>query len=1255
MAFPQDPLGVVTKLQIGSTMTDVTQHVLSRNVITHTRGRTAEGEDADPASCSLTLRSPDGLYSPRNPRSPYYQQIGRNTPVSVSVHAGSPYLAVDGASSGVVTVDAAPLDIIGDLDVRADIRLDDWTLTAELAGKWDYPNQKSWMLILFNQKLWLYTTADGTTELISGSTATVSVPVSGRLAVRATIDVDNGAAGRTVTFYTADTIGGVWTQLGTPVVTAGTTSIFSGTGQLYAGAVSISGIADPIGRFYAVEVRNGINGTVVANPVFTAQTIGAPSFTDGAGRNWFMRNSGTLTNVQPRFVGEFGDWPADWSGRGDLITVDGEAAGILERMNQGTKTLASTLRRRIPSFSPVAYWPMEEGSDATTIYSPIAGVRPFKPVNFSMASDDTLAGSSALPALEVGASFVAPVPTASAGPWQVELVYNLAAMPVALTTLFEVRTSGTARRVRVSVATNQITLDGLDADGSTLFTQTTTAPSFTGSWNRLQIRAEVSGGTVNYYALWVNIGAGSFQITSSATAVPGSVTDIRSSFGTGLDGMRLGHLAVFTGTSLAFNSADHGFTGETAAARMTRLCQEEGVVFRSVGTASETMPMGPQRPGTLLDLLQECADADGGILGEDRDRAGLRYRTRTTLYNQDPGLTLVYGQPGLGRPLTPVDDTSTVRNDITVTRATGGSARAVLEEGRLSVQAPPDGVGLYDEGVTLNLYDDDSTEPSAYWRLHLGTWDEARYPTVTVRLHRAPELIDAALQITEGDLIRITDLPTWVPPGPVDLMVQGYTERIGLFTWEIDFVCVPAGPYSVAVLEALSLAWVDTDGSELATAATDTQTTLDVITTNGAVWNTAPSETPYDWSVGGEEVRVTAGGRLINPNPWFDTDAAGWVVSNATMARSTDVAHPQGAASLLVTPNGSSASGSVDQTPRSPVGSVVPGASYIASMWVYSPTGWSDLRACIDWYDAANAFLSSGLGSGSSVPAGAWTFVQQTLTAPANASRATVRARHGGTPAAANFYYVWGLRITQVKASSLHDAFGRTSASGWGTSDSSLAWSLVGGSATDHSVGSGYGVHLLASLDVARRDTVAAVHPDFDVYCDVTTSALATGDSLYGGITARTVDGANMYHARLEFTTSNTILMSIRKILAGVNTQVGSSFTVPVTHVAGTFIRVRFQGRGTTLRAKAWPASGTEPPFWNAEGTDAALTAAASIGTRSIRVTGNTNAATVEVRYDNFDLINPQIMTVDRARNGVVKAQALAEDVRLARPAIVAL
>ena len=77
--------------------------------------------------------------------------------------------------------------------------------------------------------------------------------------------------------------------------------------------------------------------------------------------------------------------------------------------------------------------------------------------------------------------------------------------------------------------------------------------------------------------------------------------------------------------------------------------------------------------------------------------------------------------------------------------------------------------------------------------------------------------------------------------------------------------------------------------------------------------------------------------------------------------------------------------------------------------------------------------------------------------------------------------------------------------------------------------------------------------------------------------------------------------------------------------------------------------------MWHVDTTDSAITAASQIGTRSIRVTGNTNAATVAVRYDNYDVINPQTITVTRSQNDVVKTHSAGADVRLAYPAITAL
>lgn len=1269
MAFPEDPLGAQVEFQIGGTWTDTTEHALTRDIITHQRGRTGEGQAVDAASCSVTLLSPNGLYSPRNPRSPYYRRIGRNTPMRVSIHAGLPALDLPGAATDFgSTPDAATLDVTGDIDVRIDAALTNWLNAADglkttaLAGKLGGPaSDKSWFFGVRSNKLYFEWSADGTNVLAASSTLQLPLTPSGRMSVRATLDVDNGAAGRTITFYTATSgTAGPWTQLGAAVVQSGTTSIFNSTAAVRIGSPPVA-MTNPLGRVLALEIRNGINGTVVANPVFTAQSAGVTSFVDGAGRTWSVNGAASISNKRVRFSGEYSDWPAKWDRGGRLITVEGEAAGILRRLNQGDKALQSTLRRRIPSDSTlIAYWPMEDASEATQAYSPTPGVKPMKLTNVDFASNDSLGGSSALPELQPGATMSAtvPPPASGTGPWHVELVNYIPAAPSAQAVLYEIVCSGTGNRYRVRVQTNSVQLQVLDADDTQLLLTSTTAgstPNFFGNWNRVRVFARQNGANVDVDLAWLNTAAptGHFHTGSFAGTV-GRVTGIRSSFGAGLEGTSIGHIAVFQATNPAtFNDADDGFNGEAAATRLARLSTEESLPITVTGVYTETARMGPQRPATLLEQLGQCEAADSGILIEDRGQLALRYRNLASLSNQTPVLTLPYTSKALGE-LEPIDDDSAVRNDRTVERSGGSSARAELTEGALSVQAPPDGVGRYDDAVTLNLFSDDQTEPMAFWLLHLGTWDEARYPTITVRLHKAPSLIDAVLDIIEGDLIRITDLPEWLPPGPIDLLVQGYTERIGTRTWEIDFVCAPAGPYAVAALSDPALAWVDTDGTELAAAATDTATTIDVMATDGPVWRADPSETPYDLTISGEELRVSAGGRLINPNPWFDVDATGWAATNATITRSTAVVHPHGVASLLITPNGSSASGGADLTPRTPVGSIIPGASYIASCWVYSPDGWSDLRACIDWYDSANVLISSSLGSASVVAAGQWTFLQQTLTAPANASRAAVRARHGGTPAAGNIWYAWGLRITQTKASTLHDSFGRTATSSWGTSDAGVAWTTSGGSASDYAVGSGYGSHTLTSTGTSRRAFATAVSADCDIYCNVAADQLATGTaSLHAGLMARHVDVNNLYSARVEFTTGQAIVLSLLKRVAGVETQL-DTFTTTLTHVAGTFYRMRFKVTGSDLRARIWAVTSTEPGVWHVDATDTDLTAAQSWGCRSISFTGNTNV-NAQIRYDDFDLVNPQILTVERSRNGVVKAQALGEAVSLAYPARVAL
>ncbi|MFI5524976.1 hypothetical protein [Streptomyces platensis] len=878
MTFPQTALPIRVDLNVGGTWTDITHDVYSRDQIRITGGRADEGTKVDAGRCTMTLNNRGGKYSPRNPMGPYYGLIGRNTPVRVSVLTGANYLGLPGAVGDYAsTPDAAALDITGDIDVRFDGTLTNWGATdLELIGKFTYGSGgRSWYLGMRNGRPHFEWSVDGANTIQADAPTAPTIPPSGRLALAVTLDVNNGAGGCTVQFYTASTIAGPWSYLGAPVVFAGTTSIFNSNAPLRIGdAIGSLDFTTAAGACHAAQVRSGIGGTLAANPDFTAQAAGTTSFTDSTGKVWTLAGGTDISNRRVRFSGEISSWPTRWEATDVYTQV--EAAGILRRYGQGTSPLASTLRRRIPTDpNVVAYWPMEDGPSATQIMSPLPGVQPMTVAGFGFAQDESLPGSGPLPVIAATASMSGTVPLATPGQWYIEMVYNLAAMPGSLTTFLDVSATGTVRRCLMRVQTNNIQVQALDVDGAQIGFINVTAADFAGSWGRMHLRASTSGSNTVLELFWVPIGGGGLAASATFAGSPGAVSRVSSPFGAGLAGLRLGHLSVISQQSYIYNGADQAFLGETARQRMERLTAEEGVPFSAVGV--DTDALGTQRQQTLLDLLREAEDVDHGILFEARDRLALAYRDRGTMYNQAPALELSYRTDVVG-PLEPVDDDQHVRNDVTVVRLNGSSARSTLEVGRLSTQAPPLGVGRYDDSSTLNLLSDDQPAQHAGWGLHMGTWDETRYPVVRLNLARSPGLIDAATTVTVGDRITISSPPPWLPPDAIDLIAQGYAETLSQFEWTLEFNCTPAGPWNVSYLDDATFGRADTAGSSLAAAATSTATTLSVATTSGPLWTTAAADMPFDVRIGGEVVRVTAVTGSSSPQTFTVTRSINGVV-----------------------------------------------------------------------------------------------------------------------------------------------------------------------------------------------------------------------------------------------------------------------------------------------------------------------------------------------------------------------------------------
>jgi hypothetical protein len=246
------------------------------------------------------------------------------------------------AGSNASTPDAAALDITGDIDLRVNATLTWGGVQQGLIGKWAFAGeQRSYLFTVeANGRLGLYRSTSGTAATQTFLTSTVAVPVtSGRLGVRVTLDVNNGAAGHTATFYTSSDSGvfGPWVQLGSPVIVAGTITNFSSTSPLEVGAWDLGTNGMMTGQIHYAQARNGIGGPIVANPIFADQAAGTTNFVDSAGRTWTVGAEAEIITIAP--VPGF-DWGT--ADTGQAWNLGSSSTGFSMYVNNGVGVITSS-------------------------------------------------------------------------------------------------------------------------------------------------------------------------------------------------------------------------------------------------------------------------------------------------------------------------------------------------------------------------------------------------------------------------------------------------------------------------------------------------------------------------------------------------------------------------------------------------------------------------------------------------------------------------------------------------------------------------------------------------------------------------------------------------------------------------------------------------------------------------------------------------------------------------------------------------
>lgn len=407
----------IIEVLINGVWTDVTSRVRNAQRVQITRGRANEQGRTAAQRASLTFENTDAYFSTRAPQSVNYRKIGKNTQIRIRAGAGDNHLRTlyndlaDFPYPGADTTDKVSLDVTGDIDIRLDVQPQAWRgrVTTTLASKYlTVGNQRSWALRINGQGLlsFLWTT-DGSFGTAVSVSPTVTIPAgSGRLTLRVTLDVDNGGGGKTVTFYTGPSAAGPWTVLGSPVTTAGTTSIAATTAALNLCRVDqgLGGFANTIpfgGKLYRFQMYNGIAGTLVADFNPGARSLGDTSWSDGlaAPNTWNVTGNGTrITSDRVRFWGELASLPKEWDATSKDSVVPAKAAGMLQRLSQGVKPIDSAMTRNFRGRTSGAFgwWPLEDESEAVRGANLASGTDP-RAIIYAMSTRDVSFGDSDKP------------------------------------------------------------------------------------------------------------------------------------------------------------------------------------------------------------------------------------------------------------------------------------------------------------------------------------------------------------------------------------------------------------------------------------------------------------------------------------------------------------------------------------------------------------------------------------------------------------------------------------------------------------------------------------------------------------------------------------------------------------------------------------------------------------------------------------------------------------------------------------------
>lgn len=922
MAFPQTPLPAIVSIAPGADASaspdtweglwvDISADVRVEDGIVIDAGRADEANQVDTTRCAMRLNNRAGSYSPRNPTGPYYGQLKKNTPLKIELQRnsdafnrtvaagwgvtdmGQTWSQPDGSPTFALSVAPGTGAVLG-LNTANTMN----TNTPASGGSWN-----SDVLMEFSVPVvpaggaWIA----GPQLRRSSGTAFMSVSVAIQAGGQVDITIDRFYA--TVSRFILST-----QTAALATYTAGRKIWVRGrsVGTTFYGRCWYDGSPEPTAWNVSFNETNPDLMFDSENSLGLLNlNVGVFGWRVTGNSNTTAMNVWSFSSTAPVFTGTVVEWPVRWDESGNDSTVPLTASGIIRRLSQGQSPLGSPLYKTLGAkevLYPIGYWPLEDDSGATVAAGIGPGVKPATVYQSSFGYSGTrLGGASSTMTITQNTTIAGLLPRVTLNPasgWTMIFYILMEALPPSGqdATVMQIRTSGTHALYSIIVQnTGNLAFQTVDADGTLGGYASLGAGSITAAqWYEVRLEAYAPSGLSARFTS-INVASGltfqaTFPIGTGSLGIPNSWAIYGSS--TSFPAGSVSHVTFYSAGSVFSNTgtlaAARGYAGETASARIARLCTEQNVPLTLLG-ASTTL-MGAQGSNTFLGLLRECETADLGILYETNYAIGLGYRPRTARYSTASRLTLSFASGFIAEPPEPTDDDRNLRNDWTVSRTNGSSAQ-VTDTTSITQQ------GRYDDSVELNVATDDVLLSHAGLRVYLGTLDAMRWPKIEWNLTRTTSLIPGWLSLLVGTRFTVSGPPAQLPGEVIDLLVEGWTQTLSSFTWDIELNCSPAIAYSQFKSVADSTApasadpRVDSGSSYLTTGITNSATTMSVSRATGdGFWDT--TAVPFDVIMGGERLTVTAITGTSNPQSFTITRSVNTVVKSHLATESVSLYAP---------------------------------------------------------------------------------------------------------------------------------------------------------------------------------------------------------------------------------------------------------------------------------------------------------------------------------------------------------------------------